>query len=175
MYTPSRRSFRPVLPQGLEARLAMRSVTEGRRAVVPLPGDDPASARRARQAVRYQLASWGVPEELAEDLVLVVSELVANGVTHAAACPQVLDKRLWIVLGRHPGAVLVAVVDNGVYDPRCLQPQRPDDMASGGRGLYIVAELSDRWGHFAHPQGTCVWAARDWPALPPVPITSGAL
>jgi anti-sigma regulatory factor (Ser/Thr protein kinase) len=149
MHIPSIGSRRPVPSYGLDARLALRPVAGSRRTVVPLPADDPASARRARQAARSQMALWRVPEELADDLVLAVSELAANAVTHAVVRSGTWAGWLWVVLGRHPGAVLVAVVDNGCYDPRCFRPQRPDNTASGGRGLRIVEELSDRWG----PQG----------------------
>ena len=170
MSIPPAENLRPVPPHGLEARLAIRPVATGRRTVVPLPGDDPASARTARRAVSYQLAAWCVPENLADDLVLIVSELATNAVTHSITRPQAQCKRLWVVIGRHPGGLLVAVVDNGTYDPRVLRPRPPNKTACSGRGLRIIAELSDRWGHRAHPQGTCVWAARDWPEAAPPPL-----
>ncbi|WP_182312782.1 ATP-binding protein [Streptomyces sp. SCUT-3] len=168
MYIPFKGRLRPARPHGLDARLAVRPVAGGRRVAVPLPGDDPASARAARRIVRHRLAVWGVPGEPADDLVLITGELAANALTHAVP-PQAGGRRLWVVVGRHPGAVLVAVVDNGVYDPGPLRPRTPDDTACSGRGLYIVAGLSDRWGHLAHPLGTCVWAARDRPAGPSGP------
>ncbi|MFJ8858165.1 ATP-binding protein [Streptomyces sp. NPDC102451] len=161
MHIPPAEDLRLVPPYGLDARLVIGPVVTGRRVVVPLVGDDPAGAGVARRAVRRQFALWRAPEEQADDLVLIVSELVANALTHSVARVESCPLRVWVVAGRHPGAVLVAVVDSGAYDARRLRPRPADDSATHGRGLRIVAELSDRWGHFAHPQGTCVWAARD--------------
>ncbi|MDX3682604.1 MULTISPECIES: ATP-binding protein [unclassified Streptomyces] len=172
MNIPSAADLRLVSPYGLDARLVIGPVVTGRRMVVPLLGDDPAGAGVARRAVRRQFAAWSVPEEPADDLVLIVSELVANALTHSVARIQSCPRRAWAVAGHHPGAVLVAVVDTGAYDARRLRPPPADDAATHGRGLRIVAELSDRWGHFAHPQGTCVWAARDLCGhAPPSPVS----
>ncbi|WP_326699487.1 ATP-binding protein [Streptomyces sp. NBC_01754] len=161
MNIPPAEDLRFVPPFGLDARLAIRPVVTGRRVVVPFVGDDPAHAGTARRAVRCQFAAWRVPEEQSDDLVLIVSELVANALTHACARARAGTRRMWVVAGRHPGAAVVAVVDDGTYDGRRLRPLPADDSATHGRGLRIVAQLGDRWGHFSHPQGTCVWAARD--------------
>lgn len=151
----------PAMPRGLDARLALAPIAEANRRVAALTGDKLTSARTARRAARYQLAAWGIYDELADDMVVIVSELVANAITHSVTRPRARERLLWVVLGRYPGAVLVAVVDNGLYEPDRLRPQSPDSTTPSGRGLQIVAELSDRWGHLPHPQGTCVWASRD--------------
>ncbi|MFE5241897.1 MULTISPECIES: ATP-binding protein [unclassified Streptomyces] len=161
MHIPPAEDPRLVSPYGLDTRLVIGTAVAGRRLVVPLVGDDPAGAGVVRRAVRRQFAVWRTPEEPAEDLLLIVGELVANALTHSVPRPRSGPLRVWAVAGQHPGAVLAAVVDSGAYDPRRLRPLSADDSATHGRGLRIVAELGDRWGHFAHAQGTCVWAARD--------------
>lgn len=164
MYTPPNPNLQPVPPHGIEVRLALANLAPTQRRVAALPGDDPKSVRTARRTVRYQLASWNICDDVADDLVTVASELVTNAFAHAVARPRVRNMQVWVVIGRHPGGVMVATVDNGVYVPERIRPLPPGAEASHGRGLHVVARLSDRWGHTAHPQGTAVWAARDLPA-----------
>jgi anti-sigma regulatory factor (Ser/Thr protein kinase) len=86
------------------------------------------------------LREWGL-RELADDAALVVSELMTNAAAASMMCP-----------GRPPVALrLVAsgeslVIEVWDQSPLDLEPSESDLDAEGGRGLSVVAALSDRWG-----------------------------
>jgi hypothetical protein len=107
---------------------------------------------------------WGEADR-ADDVAAVVSELLANALRHAL--PQAGDVRPWpIRLGLlHAGAYVVcAVADPGAGIPVLREP---DQLEESGRGLVVVASLSDQWGYCPAPerqmcggdQGKVVWAA----------------
>lgn len=108
---------------------------------------DPEAAGRAREWVRTALRDWGL-EHLADDALLVVSELVGNAVTHAASECEVS-------VSRGEGSVRIEVVDRGRGTP---EPQPHDDLAEGGRGLVLIGVLSSAWGVDDTPGGKRVWA-----------------
>jgi anti-sigma regulatory factor (Ser/Thr protein kinase) len=98
--------------------------------------DSPAEARRALGEVSDHLT----PRRL-EDAQLLVSELVTNAIRHAGLDDHDLI-RLVVVTGDH--ALRIEVCDPGsgfeVTEPA------PDPARPSGWGLYLVRELSDRWG-----------------------------
>jgi anti-sigma regulatory factor (Ser/Thr protein kinase) len=95
---------------------------------------------RARRAVLSQL-DGRIAATTASDIGLVVSELVTNSVVHANVGPQ---RSLTVELSRLDDRVRISVVDPGSrLEPRVLPP---DDERVGGRGLFVVSELSDAWG-----------------------------
>ncbi|GAA3656824.1 ATP-binding protein [Streptomyces chitinivorans] len=117
-------------------------------AEVRLP-NRPESARTARRLVRSVLLNrWGLSEALAEDTVLLVSELVGNAVRHTGA--QSLGLRLRLRRGR----IRVEVRDPSRGLP-CLLPVHEFDVS--GRGLFLVDHLSDRWGVDLLPLGKTTW------------------
>ena len=96
--------------------------------------------RRARQEITKHL-NGELGSERTLDAVLLVGELVTNSVLHAAAgaAHEIL---LELIIGLDD--VRVVVTDGGsqtVPMIRPLDPARP-----GGRGLFLVDTLSDRWG-----------------------------
>jgi anti-sigma regulatory factor (Ser/Thr protein kinase) len=113
------------------------------------------SARSARDTVRDRLRVWKVPGDTSCDAVLLVSELTTNAVLHTGSghvlCGLTLtgdERRLRIELhdeGRTP-----------------LRPPEfragPDE--EGGRGLFLVQQLADRWGsaRSMRAEGKVVWA-----------------
>lgn len=106
----------------------------------------------ARLHARLVLLEWGLAA-LSENLELVVSELVTNGVRASRAMGHDAV-RMWLVsdLGR----VVVFV-----WDASPLLPERaaPSADAESGRGLLLVEALSQRWGHFGYDGGgKVVWA-----------------
>src|SRR5689334_8767648 len=115
---------------------------------IPATEMAPSTAREA-----LSVLSGAFPGERYDLLQLIVSELVTNCVRHgnlSASEGVVLTVRL---LRDH---VRVEVEDCGsgfTAGPRPV-PQ-PD--AEGGRGLFIVQELADRWGVDVDGQ-TVVWA-----------------
>ncbi|ROQ35770.1 anti-sigma regulatory factor (Ser/Thr protein kinase) [Streptomyces sp. PanSC19] len=92
------------------------------------------AARQARQTAALLLARETAvcPPAVAEDLVLIVSELVTNAVLHA-------DGPYALTVGLEPGRVGVAVSDGSTdLSGRHGRGQRIDQ---GGRGLKIVRAL----------------------------------
>ncbi|MFY1678929.1 MULTISPECIES: ATP-binding protein [unclassified Streptomyces] len=115
---------------------------------VPLPSrpESAATARRLAQVVI--LRQWGLSPRVAEDVVLLVSELVGNAVRHTGA--RVFGLRM----RRRPGWIRVEVRDPSRGLP-CLMPVQEMDVS--GRGLFLVDKLSDRWGVDLLPRGKTTW------------------
>jgi two-component sensor histidine kinase len=119
---------------------------ECRQHSVPLPDAMPPPLAQVRALVA-ELTS-DLPTELGEDLLLVVTELVANAYEHGTA-PRTL--RL-----ERCAARVVVEVDDGTSSPPVLGRSRLG--ASRGRGLTIVAGVAERWGVRALLAGKTVWA-----------------
>lgn len=117
-------------------------------AEVPLPSrpESAATARRLAQVV--VLRQWGLTPKMAEDAVLLVSELVGNAVRHTGA--RVFGLRM----RRRRGWIRVEVRDPSRGLP-CLMPVQEMDIS--GRGLFLVDKLSDRWGVDLLPRGKTTW------------------
>ncbi|QMV09752.1 ATP-binding protein [Streptomyces lincolnensis] len=117
-------------------------------AEVPLPSrpESAATARRLAQVV--VLREWGLTPKMAEDAVLLVSELVGNAVRHTGA--RVFGLRM----RRRRGWIRVEVRDPSRGLP-CLMPVQHMDIS--GRGLFLVDKLSDRWGVDLLPRGKTTW------------------
>jgi anti-sigma regulatory factor (Ser/Thr protein kinase) len=121
--------------------------------------DDPVIIGQARDLVRDTLTSWNL-HDLIDDITLVISELVTNALIHGA--PPI---RLY--LGLTPEAVTGHVYDHGAGRPRCLMVRHDSDH---GRGLSIVAALTDEWRYEPVPcgMGKAIWFSRNLkPASPP--------
>lgn len=131
--------------QALKALELFGNPTE---AEVPLPSrpESAGSARRLAQVV--VLRKWGLTPQVAEAVVLLVSELVGNAVRHTGA--RVFGLRMM----RRPGWIRVEVRDPSRGLP-CLMPVRAMD--TSGRGLFLVDKLSDRWGVDLLPRGKTTW------------------
>ncbi|RCG32821.1 ATP-binding protein [Sphaerisporangium album] len=110
---------------------------------------DLAAVRGVRHRVQEILTSWSL-EDLADDVVLVVGELLGNAVSHGA---PPIRLSLW----RTRGALCVRVTDHGTGRPQHLAP---DLEAVHGRGLAIVAALAGDAGVISRDgrPGTVVWA-----------------
>jgi anti-sigma regulatory factor (Ser/Thr protein kinase) len=112
---------------------------------------DPAVVSRSRAAVAGQLAAWGL-DELAFTTELIASELVTNVIRHAAGPIQ-----LRLLRDR---ALICEVSDGSSTSPR-LRRARNDD--EGGRGLFLVAQLTERWGTRYTPDGKIIWTEQRLP------------
>jgi serine/threonine-protein kinase RsbW len=107
----------------------------------------PEAARAARVQVR-ELCHSRIPDALADDVQLVVSELVTNAVTHGLGAITVL-------VGVSEGGVAVAVRDEGPGMPRA---EDVEDGSMRGRGVALVARLATVWGVRQEPGGgKVVW------------------
>ncbi|MEU0686701.1 ATP-binding protein [Streptomyces uncialis] len=109
----------------------------------------PSAARQARRLVSAALGTWGVAE-LCPDAQQIVSELVANVVTHTECATFRLEVRREV-----SGVVRIEVGDRSRVIP---EPQDPGACAESGRGLLMVEALSFRWGCERRRRGKVVWA-----------------
>ncbi|MBK3574859.1 SpoIIE family protein phosphatase [Streptomyces sp. MBT65] len=116
--------------------------------------DDPAVVTDARKAVTGQLAAWGL-DHMAFTTELIVSELVTNAIRYGGGT---VGLRLF-----HDDTTLVCeVTDSSNTQPRLRRAQAGDE---GGRGLFLVAQLSKRWGSRYHQTGKTIWAEESTTAL----------
>jgi anti-sigma regulatory factor (Ser/Thr protein kinase) len=116
----------------------------------------PEAPRTARQALGGLAPS--LPPGTMEDLRLLVSELITNSVRHSG-----IEDRSWIGLSVQvlPRALRVEVVDAGPgFEPK---PITPSLYRSSGWGLYLVGQISSRWG-VIQDGGTRVWFELDMEA-----------
>ncbi|WP_228039788.1 ATP-binding protein [Streptomyces chromofuscus] len=107
------------------------------------------SVPAARRFARFSLTYFGLAQwERAEDVALCVSELATNALLHG-----VPPGRGFLLRVRYDGDVVrVEVHDSGTGVPRVAD--EPDE---GGRGLLLVAALSDKWGVDERTPGKAVW------------------
>ncbi|MFJ2940453.1 ATP-binding protein [Streptomyces sp. NPDC087310] len=92
---------------------------------------EPASVHvaQARGTTATALRQWALPDGPAEDALLVVSELVTNGISHGSG-----DVRLRV---RHDHYQLLIEVKDGSFAPARRRRTGAND--HGGRGLLLVA------------------------------------
>lgn len=110
---------------------------------------EPETARRARRLVAIALETWGLTE-LVDSGRLIVSELVANSVEHTAChYLRVTVTRL------ETGRVRIAVLDRSRQEPT---PRTASETDEDGRGLLVVAVLSDKTGTDRLRWGKRVWS-----------------
>ncbi|MER7840690.1 SpoIIE family protein phosphatase [Streptomyces sp. NPDC096040] len=107
---------------------------------------DPAMVAHARTDTERQLEDWGL-SELSFTAALVVSELVTNSIRYAPG-PVMLR------LIRDRG-LLCEVSDHAHTAPHLRRARRDDE---GGRGLFLVAQVSQRWGTRYTASGKTIWA-----------------
>ncbi|GAA1520005.1 hypothetical protein GCM10009677_61670 [Sphaerisporangium rubeum] len=115
--------------------------------VIPLVGS-PRSVARAREYVRGKL---GDDHPALGDVILLVSELVTNSVVHSKSRD---GGRVTLALADCHDRIHVDVVDEGGdFVPHVDL----DGFAEGGRGLFLVEAISDRWGVHTDDKGRTVW------------------
>ncbi|MFF5448720.1 ATP-binding protein [Streptomyces sp. NPDC012888] len=136
----------------------------GQRRWIPLAGlpKPVAHARaftaRALEDWAWSATSFGVDHDVAEDVVLLVAELVANAMLHGGG-------PLALVLDASDSRLRVEVSDGNPTLPTPRLPHQPS--LPGGHGLFIVQQTSDRWGAERHDQGKTIWAEFDAARLAP--------
>lgn len=123
----------------------------------PTLGGQASRVRRARDFTATTLHQWGVAGRC-DDIAIVVSELVTNALQHARPASSNTCAGSPIQLGLlHPGhCVMCAVSDASRAVP---VPKEPDLFDETGRGLHVIAALSDQWGYTTSvDMGKVIWA-----------------
>ncbi|MFE2032092.1 SpoIIE family protein phosphatase [Streptomyces scopuliridis] len=128
-----------------------RALDAGQVVTWNLPAE-PALVSAARDHAITQLAAWGL-EELTFTTELVISELFTNAILHAEGPVQ-----LRLIRDR---ALTCEVSDTSTTAPHLRRARVYDE---GGRGLLLVAQLTDRWGTRQIPSGKAIWAEMALPA-----------
>ncbi|MFJ4948478.1 ATP-binding protein [Streptomyces sp. NPDC088760] len=95
---------------------------------------DPAAVSQAREWTARQLTLWGL-DDLLFTTELIVSELVTNAIRHGRPPAE-------LRLIRH-NVLICEVTDSSSTHPRLRRARITDE---GGRGLFLVARLAERWG-----------------------------
>ncbi|MFD1275902.1 ATP-binding protein [Streptomyces kaempferi] len=133
-----------------------RSLNEAQVAFWDLP-TEPSVVRAARHLVARRLIEWGL-EQLVFTTELVISELVTNAIRYGTG-----PIRLRLI---HHQSLTCEVFDTGNCYPRMRHARSVDE---NGRGLFLVARLSHRWGFRTAAGGKLVWVEQDLPSAPLYP------
>jgi anti-sigma regulatory factor (Ser/Thr protein kinase) len=133
----------PIRPVSQQQQLRHVSLTAGL-----------AAPAQARTEVRAAICAWDLPVDQSV-AALLISELVTNAIRHATGPTIVLD------LSRACDRLRVDVHDTS--DALPIPMEVPTD-GEAGRGLMLVASLSDEWGFYRTPAGKAVYFTLDFPA-----------
>ncbi|MFR9675987.1 SpoIIE family protein phosphatase [Streptomyces sp. TR06-5] len=112
---------------------------------------DPAIVGEAREAVAARLVAWGL-EELVFTTELIASELVTNAIRYAGGPVQVRLIK---------DETLICEVSDPTQTHPHLRRARPTD--EGGRGLFLIHQLTRRWGSRYTPTGKTIWTGQPLP------------
>ncbi|NUP22363.1 MAG: SpoIIE family protein phosphatase [Streptomyces sp.] len=108
---------------------------------------DPALVAPIRKQVVGQLGTWNL-SEVSFTVELVVSELVTNAIRYG-----IRPIRLRLI---HDAATLICEVSDTSHTAPHLRRAKIFD--EGGRGLLLVAQLTQRWGSRHTADGKTIWA-----------------
>ncbi|MFI7413070.1 SpoIIE family protein phosphatase [Streptomyces sp. NPDC049627] len=115
---------------------------------------EPASAARARALTSAKLIEWGL-EHLSFSTELIASELITNVYRYAsgpATLRLIRERRL-----------VCEVSDTSHTSPHLRRARTTDE---GGRGLFLVAQMTDRWGTRYTREGKTVWTEQPLTGAP---------
>lgn len=115
---------------------------------------EPSAVAAMRSVAVKQLDEWGL-SELGFATELILSELVTNALRHGSAPVRV---RLL-----HARTLTCEVWDGSNSAPHARYAATTDE---GGRGLFLVAQLSEQWGTRYTPDGKVIWAEQALPGAP---------
>ncbi|MFJ2239090.1 SpoIIE family protein phosphatase [Streptomyces sp. NPDC087859] len=112
---------------------------------------DPVAVAQVRADVTRQLSRWGL-EELEFATELILSELVTNAIRYGGE-----PIRVRVLRDR---SLICEVFDSSSTSPHLRYAAMTDE---GGRGLFLVAQLAERWGTRYTPEGKVIWAEQPLP------------
>ncbi|MEU9173885.1 SpoIIE family protein phosphatase [Streptomyces sp. NPDC048420] len=107
---------------------------------------DPSAVAQARKDAVAQVEAWGL-DDAAFVTELVVSELVTNAIRHGE--PPIQLRLI------HDKTLICEVSDGSNTAPHLRRARTYDE---GGRGLLLVAQLTQRWGTRQSARGKTIWA-----------------
>jgi PAS domain S-box-containing protein len=121
----------------LDSRTTEQSAHPSLRFRLPL---DPARLLRARQRIRDYLDQHAVSSETIDVVVLAIEEAMTNAVRHSGAAGD-----LEVRLGFEGRDLCAQVEDHGAgFDVDSFDRDHPPDpLSTGGRGLFLMAQLMD--------------------------------
>ncbi|MEV8058780.1 ATP-binding protein [Streptomyces antimycoticus] len=116
-----------------------------------IPVEDARRVRDMRRLARARLCLCDL-DDMADDVELIVSELITNAIQHSHGTQVTMTLRLVSEVLR------LTVRDDTRRRPRI---QRPRDEAENGRGLFLVRQIAEQhWGSWGiSPDGTITWCA----------------
>ncbi|WP_078910589.1 SpoIIE family protein phosphatase [Streptomyces sp. NRRL S-87] len=117
---------------------------------------DPRLVARARELALQQVTEWGL-DELGFTTELVVSELVTNAVRYGGAGPV----QLRLIRDQ---TLICEVSDTGHTSPHLRRAALEDE---GGRGLFLIAHMTQQWGTRYTATGKTIWAEQALPVTRP--------
>ncbi|MFI9105442.1 SpoIIE family protein phosphatase [Streptomyces fildesensis] len=128
--------------------------------------EDPAAVAQIRANVTRQLETWGLAE-LAFTAELIISELVTNAIRYG-------HSPIRLRLLRNQGSLTCEVADASSTSPHLRHAALTDE---GGRGLFLVAQLSQRWGTRYTDRSKIIWTEQtlDGATAGPIEATDDAL
>ncbi|MFC9316918.1 SpoIIE family protein phosphatase [Streptomyces nigra] len=109
--------------------------------------DDPAAVPRIRAEAGRRLESWGLGEA-AFTTELILSELITNAIRYGRS-------PIGLRLLRDHDSLICEVADGTSTSPHLRRATFTDE---GGRGLFLVAQTSRRWGTRYTDRGKIIWA-----------------
>ncbi|MFD3546615.1 SpoIIE family protein phosphatase [Streptomyces sp. NPDC058655] len=115
---------------------------------------EPSAVGATRNAAAKKLDEWGLTE-LGFGTELILSELITNALRHGSA-----PVRVRLLYDR---TLTCEVWDGSSTAPHLRYAATMDE---GGRGLFLVAQLSEHWGTRYTPEGKVIWAEQQLPGTP---------
>ncbi|MFD9675108.1 SpoIIE family protein phosphatase [Streptomyces sp. NPDC059981] len=115
---------------------------------------EPSEVATVRNAAARKIDAWGLGE-LGFATELILSELITNALRHGGAPVRVR------LLYDH--TLTCEVWDGSSTAPHLRYAATTDE---GGRGLFLVAQLSEHWGTRYTPSGKVIWAEQHLPGTP---------
>ncbi|MCX4510941.1 SpoIIE family protein phosphatase [Streptomyces sp. NBC_01619] len=122
---------------------------------------DPSAVAGMRAAAVAKLTDWGLTE-LAFSTELILSELLTNAIRYGT---QPIRVRMLYDEG-----LTCEVADGSSTSPHLRYAATTDE---GGRGLFLVAQLSERWGTRYTADGKIIWAEQPLPGTTSDPEADG--
>lgn len=123
---------------------------------------DPAAVSGMRDAVSQRLEAWGL-SECGFTMELILSELITNAIRYGAGPIHVR-----LIRDR---TLICEVADGSSTSPHLRYAATTDE---GGRGLFLVSQMAERWGTRYTPHGKVIWAEQSLPEITQRPAPSPA-